>query len=390
MKKEHSPFLIPGIVMIGIALRAPFTVLPIVLTDIAEGLQVPVSSLGLLTSLPLIMFALCSVFAPRLAQKMSLEKLFALVLLVLTLGSLIRVFNLPLLYTGTIILGAAIAVLNVLLPSLIQANQPHRVGLLTTLYITSMGLSITILSALAVPIVQMSSWQGLIWISTLICFVILLVWLPNVKYSHRLAAKQQGKQEQGALLKNPRVWALILFGGLQSLLFYTSMTWLPTLGQQAGLSTDTTGLLAAVFSLIILPFSITIPSLTARLKAHQRLVMISLVSAAGLIGITMLLIRTDSFAYWLILNLLMGMSVSALFPYLMVTFSLKTSTPAQTAQLSGLAQTGGYILAAFGPSLFGYSFDLFHSWTPAILILLGLTVIMTMSLFYIEKFDKIL
>lgn len=390
MKKEHSPFLIPGIVMIGIALRAPFTVLPIVLTEIAEGLQVPVSSLGLLTSLPLIMFALCSIFAPRLAQKMSLEKLFALVLLVLTLGSLIRVFSLPLLYTGTIILGAAIAVLNVLLPSLIQANQPHRIGFLTTLYITSMGLSITILSALAVPIVQMSSWQGLIWVSTLICFVILLVWLPNVKYSHRLAAKQQGKQEQGALLKNPRVWALILFGGLQSLLFYTSMTWLPTLGQQAGLSTDTTGLLAAVFSLISLPFSMTIPSLTARLKARQRLVMISLVSVAGLIGITMLLIRTDSFAYWLVLNLLIGMSVSALFPYLMVTFSLKTSTPAQTAQLSGLAQTGGYILAAFGPSLFGYSFDLFHSWTPAILILLGLTVIMTMSLFYIEKFDKIL
>ena len=103
MKKEHSPFLIPGIIMIGVALRAPFAVLPVVLTDIAEGLQVSVSSLGLLTSLPLIMFALCSVFAPRLAQKMSLEKLFALVLVVLTLGSLIRVFNLPLLYTGTII-----------------------------------------------------------------------------------------------------------------------------------------------------------------------------------------------------------------------------------------------------------------------------------------------
>ena len=390
MKKEHSPFLIPGIIMIGIALRTPFAVLPIVLTDIAEGLQVPVSSLGLLTSLPLIMFALCSVFAPRLAQKMSLEKLFALVLVVLTLGSLIRVFNLPLLYTGTIILGAAIAVLNVLLPSLIQANQPHRIGFLTTLYITSMGLSITILSALAVPIVQMSSWQGLIWVSTLICLIILLVWLPNIKYSHHLASKHQKKQHLGALLKNPRVWALILFGGLQSLLFYTTMTWLPTLGQQAGLSTDTTGLLAAVFSLISLPFSMIIPSLTPRLKARQRLVMISLVSAAGLIGITMLLIRTDSFAYWLVLNLLIGMSVSALFPYLMVTFSLKTSTPAQTAQLSGLAQAGGYILASLGPSLFGYSFDLFQSWTPAILILLGLTVIMTMSLFYIEKFDKIL
>ena len=68
MKKEHSPFLIPGIIMIGVALRAPFAVLPVVLTDIADGLQVPVSSLGLLTSLPLIMFALCSVFAPQIGR----------------------------------------------------------------------------------------------------------------------------------------------------------------------------------------------------------------------------------------------------------------------------------------------------------------------------------
>ena len=74
----------------------------------------------------------------------------------------------------------------------------------------------------------------------------------------------------------------------------------------------------------------------------------------------------------------------------MVTFSLKTSTSEQTAQLSGLAQTGGYILAALGPSLFGFSFDFFRSWTPAIIGLLILTVIMTASLFYIEKFDKIL
>lgn len=390
MKKEHSPFLIPGIIMIGIALRTPFTVLPIVLTDIAKGLQVPVNSLGFLTSLPLIMFALCSVFAPRLAQKMSLEKLFALVLFVLTLGSMIRVFNLPLLYAGTIILGSTIAILNVLLPSLIQANQPHRIGLLTTLYITSMGLAITVVSALAVPIVQISSWQGLIWALTLLCLLVLLVWLPNVKYSHHLTGKHQEKPHLGALLKNPRVWALILFGGLQSLLFYTSMTWLPTLGQQAGLSKDTTGLLAAVFSLISMPFSMTIPSLTARLKARQRLLMIGLFAVAGLIGVAMLLIETDSFAYWLTLNLLIGTSVSALFPYLMVTFSLKTSTPGQTAQLSGLAQTGGYILAALGPSLFGYSYDIFHSWTPAILVLLGLTLIMALSLFYIEKFDKIL
>lgn len=388
MKKQHSTFLLPGILMVGVVLRAPFAVLPVVLGDIAKGLQVPFNSLGLLTSLPLIMFALCSAFSPRLAQKVGLEKLFTIAMIVLTLGSFIRIFNLPLLYAGTIMLGAAIAVLNVLLPNVIQANQPEKIGFLTTLYITSMGLAISIMSPLAAPIVRLAGWKGLILVLTLICLLACLIWLPNSRHNHKLTSKNR-EQQMGSLLKNPRVWALIVFGGLQSLLFYTAITWLPTLGQLAGLSNDATGFLASVFSFISLPLAMTIPSLTTRLSAKKRLGMIALFSVTGMVGLGMLLVKTDSFVYWFILNLLIGISVSALFPYLMVTFSLKTSTPEQTAQLSGLAQTGGYILAAFGPSLFGYSFDLFHSWTPAILILIGLAAIVTLTLFYIEKFDKI-
>lgn len=387
--KKHSAFFVPGIIMVGLVLRTPFAVLPIVLSDIADGLHVSLSSLGLLTSLPLVMFALCSSFSPRLAQKFGLEKLFTMVLIILTIGSLIRIINLPFLYVGTIILGAAIALLNVLLPSIIQANQPERIGLLTTFYISAMSLSITVASALVVPIVSATSWQGLILALTAICLLALLIWLPNTKHNHFLARK--GKNHPiGALLKNKKVLALIVFCGLQSLLFYTAVTWLPTLALQAGLSKDATGILASIFSLISLPFSMTIPSLTARLSARGRLIMISCVAASGLIGVSMLLISTSNFFYWLILNLLLGAAVSALFPYLMVTFSLKTNTPEQTAQLSGLAQTGGYILAALGPSLFGFSFDLFQSWTPAIIGLLILTLIMTASLFYIEEFDKIL
>ena len=379
--KKHSAFFVPGIIMVGLVLRTPFAVLPIVLSDIADGLHVSLSSLGLLTSLPLVMFALCSSFSPRLAQKFGLEKLFTMVLIILTIGSLIRIINLPFLYVGTIILGAAIALLNVLLPSIIQANQPERIGLLTTFYISAMSLSITVASALVVPIVSATSWQGLILALSAICLLALLVWLPNTKHNHFLARK--GKNHPiGALLKNKKVLALIVFCGLQSLLFYTAVTWLPTLALQAGLSKDATGILASIFSLISLPFSMTIPSLTARLSARGRLIMISCVAASGLIGVSMLLIPTSNF--------FLGAAVSALFPYLMVTFSLKTSTPEQTAQLSGLAQTGGYILAALGPSLFGFSFDLFQSWTPAIIGLLILTLIMTASLFYIEKFDKIL
>ena len=387
--KKQSLFFILGILLIGTVLRSPFTALPTILRDIAQGLGVEVSSLGILTSLPLLMFALFSAFASRLSQKIGLEHLFTYCLLLLTIGSVIRIFNLPLLYLGTLIIGASIAIFNVLLPSMIQANQPQKISLLTTLYVTAMGISTAIASYLSVPITQASSWKGLILVLSLLCLVTLLVWLPNHRHNHHLESQKE-KQVKENILKSKSVWAIIVFGGLQSLLFYTSMTWLPTMAISASLSNKDAALLASIFSLISIPFSMTIPSLTTRLSDGHRQIMLTIISIAGMIGIAMLLYPSDNFLYWLVAHLLIGTACSALFPYLMVCFSLKTSSPEKTAQLSGLAQTGGYILAAFGPTLFGYSFDLFQSWIPAVLALLAIDIIMTISLFMVDRADKIL
>ena len=387
--KKRSLFFVLGIVLIGTVLRSPFTALPTILRDIAQGLGVEVSSLGILTSLPLLMFALFSAIASRLAQKIGLEHLFTYCLLLLTIGSVIRIFNLPLLYLGTLIVGASIAIFNVLLPSMIQANQPQKISLLTTLYVTAMGISTAIASYLSVPITQASSWKGLILVLSFLCLVTLLVWLPNHRHNHYLEGQQEKKSKENTL-KSKSVWAIIVFGGLQSLLFYTSMTWLPTMAISAGLSNSDAALLASIFSLISIPFSMTVPSLTTHLSDGHRRIMLAIISIAGMIGIAMLLYPTNNFLYWLVVHLLIGTACSALFPYLMVCFSLKTSSPEKTAQLSGLAQTGGYILAAFGPTLFGYSFDLFQSWVPAVLALLAIDVIMTISLFMVDRADKIL
>ena len=387
--KKQSLFFVLGIVLIGTVLRSPFTALPTILGDIAQGLGVEVSSLGILTSLPLLMFALFSSFASRLAQKIGLEHLFTYCLLLLTVGSVIRIFNLPLLYLGTLIIGASIAIYNVLLPSMIQANQPQKISLLTTLYVTAMGISTAIASYLSVPITQASSWKGLILVLSLLCLVTLLVWLPNHRHNHYLEGQQEKKSKEN-ILKSKSVWAIIVFGGLQSLLFYTSMTWLPTMAISAGLSNSDAALLASIFSLISIPFSMTVPSLTTHLSGGHRQIMLAVISIAGMIGIAMLLYPSVNFLYWLVAHLLIGTACSALFPYLMVCFSLKTSSPEKTAQLSGLAQTGGYILAALGPTLFGYSFDLFQSWIPAVLALLAIDIIMTISLFMVDRADKIL
>ncbi|MDV8189071.1 CynX/NimT family MFS transporter [Streptococcus pneumoniae] len=387
--KKQSLFFVPGIILIGVSLRTPFTVLPIILGNISQGLEVEVSSLGVLTSLPLLMFTLFSPFSTRLAQKIGLEHLFTYSLFFLTIGSLIRLINLPLLYLGTLMVGASVAVINVLLPSLIQANQPKKIGFLTTLYVTSMGIATALASYLAVPITQASSWKGLILLLTLLCLATFLVWLPNHRYNHRLAPQTKQKS-QIKVMRNKQVWAIIIFSGFQSLIFYTVMTWLPTMSIHAGLSSHEAGLLTSILSLISIPFSMTIPSLTTSLSTRNRQLMLTLVSLAGVVGISMLFFPINNFIYWLAIHLLIGTATSALFPYLMVNFSLKTSAPEKTAQLSGLSQTGGYILAAFGPTLFGYSFDLFHSWVPSVAALLLIDILMTVSLFTVDRADKIL
>ncbi|WP_029180055.1 MFS transporter [Streptococcus suis] len=386
--KKQSPFIIAGIVMLGVVMRAPFTALPSILTDIATSLGVEVSSLGILTSIPLIMFALCSSLAPRLAAKFGMEKLMALVLLVMVLGSGIRVFNLPLLFVGTVLVGATIAFINVLLPSLVAANFPKKIGFYTTIYITLMGVAATVAAMIAVPIVTATSWQVFIYLITAIVFLAFLIWLPNVKNNHRFETKNQ-QQQTGSLWKNKAAIAFLIFGGLQSVLYYTEITWLPTISQSVGFTKAEAGLMAGIFNLTAIPMSMIIPAILSRQTKEMRRNIMLGTSSATLLGLALMTFLPSNFILWSILHVILSFSNAALFPYMMLGFSLKTSNSQATAQLSGMVQTGGYLIAAFGPGLLGYSFPLFGSWMPLILALAVVTLAMMWTIVLIEKEDII-
>ena len=107
---------------------------------------------------------------------------------------------------------------------------------------------------------------------------------------------------------------MIVFAGFQSLLFYTAMTWLPTMAIHAGLSSHEAGLLTSIFSLISIPFSMTIPSLTTSLSTRNRQLMLTLVSLVGVVGISMLFFPINNFIYWLAIHLLIGTATSAPLP----------------------------------------------------------------------------
>jgi CP family cyanate transporter-like MFS transporter len=389
MSKQSKIVFTVGIVVVGAVLRIPFTTIPTVLTQVAEGLKVPTSSLGILTTIPLVLFALFSSLAPKIVKKTGIERLFALVLLIMTIGSLMRIFNVATLFIGTMLIGAAIAMLNVLLPSAIMANRPQKIGLYTTIYTTTMGIASGVAAIVAVPIVAATSWKGLIIVLSALVGVAFFVWLPNLKNNHQLV-RQSTKDTPNPVWKNKAAWILLVFGGLQSLLFYTGMTWLPTMAHQSGLSQGIAGTLAGLYGLIGLPLAIILPSLLVKLAATGRRILMGFFSLCALVGTGLLLFPQTNFSYWLMVNLVLGLAVGAFFPYLMTMFSLKTTSASAAAELSGMVQTGGYLLASIGPVLFGVGFQAFDSFRPVVGALFVCIVILTIALYKIENYEKVM
>ncbi|GMA69759.1 MFS transporter [Leuconostoc litchii] len=324
---------------------------------------------------------------------MGLERAFTFMLGLLIIGSFIRILNTPFLYIGTIFVGIAIAHMNVLLPSVIRTYFPNKVGFMTSVFTFSMMLATALGAALSAPITAVTGWHVFIILVTLLLILALFVWLPN--YTFTKADQTTFKVRSVPTIKpniwrNKYAWLLLIFSGLQSMMFYVQLAWGPTMVVQTGLSSATASMFAGLNSLIGLPFALLVPTIVARLNSKQRQWGVGIFSILGTLGYVLLLHPQGTFIYWLIVNLLIGIGTSALFPYLMTTFSLKTSSAEQTAQLSGMAQSGGYLLAATGPLIFGYAYSWFHSWLPQVIVLIVLFILMTVSILVVEKQDKIL
>src|SRR5918995_937544 len=141
-------------------LRGILLVLGIVLladTGISNGVA------GLLTTLPLLAFGLLSPIAPRVARRFGMERVLLASLLVLVAGILLRwVGAMAALFLGTVVLGAAIAVSNVLLPGLVKREFPEHAGLMTSVYSTSLGISAALAAGVSVPLAQLAGigWRG--------------------------------------------------------------------------------------------------------------------------------------------------------------------------------------------------------------------------------------
>ena len=355
-----------GIVVLGFNLRPAAVSVGPVLDEITDALDMSGPTAGLLTTLPVLAFAGFGALAPDLARLAGVHRvtLLSLLAVVLGLGVRARTDEIWLFLLMSLVALAGMATANVLLPSLVRLHFPHRVGLLTSLYTTSMAFGLTFASVLTVPISeQLGSWRWGLLAWALTAIVAALPWLGLIRHDRALAATPHTVRLRD-VARTRLGWAMALFFGLQSLQAYSIFGWFAQIYRDAGFSAATAGLLLGVITAISIPLSFLIPSIAARV--HDQTWLILVLGACYPLGYVGLILAPAAGAWaW---ALLVGVGTT-IFPLVLTLLGLRARTTQGTAALSGFTQSVGYLIAAVGPFGIGVLYDATGGWTVPLMAL---------------------
>jgi CP family cyanate transporter-like MFS transporter len=329
---------------------------------------------GLLTGLPLLAFGLLSSIAPRLARRFGMERVLLASMLVLAAGIVLRSEGtVTALFLGTAVLGAAIALGNVLLPGLVKHEFPERAGLMTSVYVTAMAISAAIATGASFPIAGQAGigWRGSLALWALLALVAAVAWFPKVRGPDPANASTGTYRRVTGLWRSPLAWQVTLFMGLQALAYYVTLTWLPEiLQEEGGMSAAQAGWMLALAQVVVIPSMFLAPVLADR-RPSQYGVVVAAVTLTGAGTLGLLVAAGTATALWVVL---LGLGQGACFSLALTLFALRATDPEHAAALSGMAQSVGYLLAAVGPFLFGVLRDATHSWTVPLALLLAVVV----------------
>ncbi|MCE9976659.1 CynX/NimT family MFS transporter [Leclercia adecarboxylata] len=356
--KQHA-LLIAGILLIATSLRVTFTGAAPLLDAIRTDYALTTAQTGLLTTLPLLAFALISPLAAGLARRIGMERSLMIALLLIIAGIALR--SLPsaaLLFGGTAVIGCGIALGNVLLPGLIKRDFPGQVAKLTGAYSLTMGAAAALGSALVVPVaLSGAGWHGALLMLMVFPLLALLLWLPQ--WRQRPAGSLSGSRalQSRGIWRSTLAWQVTLFLGINSLIYYVIIGWLPAILQSHGYSETEAGSLHGLLQLATAAPGIVVPLILLRLKDQR-----------GVAGLSAMMCAVSSAGLWfmpdlaVMWTLIFGFGSGATMILGLTFIGLRASSAHQAAALSGMAQSVGYLLAACGPPLMGKIHDANGDW----------------------------
>ncbi|MBN4909441.1 MFS transporter [Staphylococcus sp. EG-SA-13] len=367
--KKQTLILFIGILLIGASLRAPITSVGIALPSIKETLNLSNTSVSLITIIPLLSFAVISLFAAKISHKFGLERTVFGALILICIGIALRaITGVSWLYVGTVLIGVGIAFGNVLTPGIIKMNFPLRIGIMTGYYTVVMNIFGSASSYVTAPLVKHFNYNIAISLIGIVTFIGIIIWSFQLNKHEKVNSSQTTTNIN--VWKSPLSWQITLLMGGQSMIFYSLINWLPEFLLSHGTPINEAGIYLSILQLAIIPLTFVTPIFAEKMKNQ---VLITFVTGLlFVLGILTLMLQPN----WAFLGIiLIGIASGLAFGLVNTFFGLRTENGLTAAKLSGMSQSVGYLFAAIGPLLFGILHDATNSWNMSFGILLVTSII---------------
>ncbi|MEV3989624.1 MFS transporter [Streptomyces sp. NPDC049837] len=370
----HPVLLLVGIVLASLNMRAALASVSPLVGEISASFGLSSTASSLVTSVPVLFLGVGALVTPWLARRLGTEQVLLGALLLLATGILVRVLpSVYALYGGGVLVGTAIALLNVLMPGLIKRDFPDRAASMTSVYTGAMIAGATVVAAASVPLEKAfgGSWEASLAFWSLLAAVAAVAWLPQVLLARGRTGREvrvapAGTASGRSVWRSALAWQVTLFMGLQSLWSYVLIAWMPTIFTDQGMSRSTAGVVFAFNNLIQVAGAFLVPLLAGRMRSQRPLVvLVTSMVGAGYAGL-MVAPVSGAWLWAAVLGVGQGGAVG-----LALTMIVLRSGDAVTAsKLSGMAQTVGYLLAAAGPLAAGAVHQATGGWTVPIALVL--------------------
>ena len=369
MTKRNVLALI-GILLASLTLRPSVAAIGPLVPEMQRALGLSATEIGLLTAIPVLCFGIGAFAGPAIVRFLGLDRtlLVLLVLIAFSVG-LRSWFGFVALVIGTTVIGLAIAVANVILPSIVRERFPKKVALVTAAYTLLLSISASAAASSAVPMSELlGGWQWILLAWGTPAGLAALVWFTQARARFVPLPAEHHRAEALSVYRSPISWALVGFFGFQSLGFYALLSWLPSLLVDGGRTEAEAGGLLGICTIVGVPTGIALAANLGRFRSLSLATAItSSVTLAGMI----LLLTPFQVAGAIVI----GFGQAATFPISLNLISTRATTAVQTTQLSALSQGVGYVLAALGTFLFGYLREVTGAWVVPLMLLVVITAV---------------
>jgi CP family cyanate transporter-like MFS transporter len=397
--------VVAGVLVAALSLRGPIMSPTPVMTEIEGDFGIGSGTAGLLTTAPVLMFALLTPIAALVIRRAGAEVALLIALSGVLVGTFVRALpGFGWMLAGMVVIGASITIGNVVIPVIIRRDvPPERVALVTAAYAATLNVGSLLTSLLTAPLAEAIGWSWALMFWSLLTFGGIGLWSVHMRRARARGAEgsESGEQHAGqapspgeqrvgvdpaaltgplpvvtpgresrAVFGRPVAWLLVAAFGLQCAMYYALSTWLPTFASdELGLDAAAAGAIASIYQGVGIVGAFVVPLL---LRFTPRIVAPLVICASWLIVTTGVLLAPELLWVWL--------SVGAIghaggFVVVFSALVAVSKTDAEAAGMSAFVQGGGYAIGALGAPVMGALYEQSGQWSAALAVLVVLAVV---------------